>query len=224
VAGEALEGLIAAIRKHYEQENPPPLLLSSFGQRNKELVTALKQEFGSLKAAVKAAGENQIRFVDLKVGSEAVAPTDIAAQVQHQIQEATASQRNGANNFDSLPFPVKLAFCVRTDAGEHIAIDTTRPFRFTKVTAPDLIRPSQRLVPEAYRRPGTSLRTASVQDRESLWRQFLAWTEETGVDPATFDQGVNTNALARLIAAQPKDVISRLVIPADIAEILLKHS
>lgn len=224
MAEDAVQRLIAAVEEHYKTPKAPPLLLSSFGQRNKQLLAELKSEFGSLKAAVYAAGENRIRFVDTTVGREAVAPTAIAAELQVQIQEETASERQAANYFDSLPMPVQIAFCVRTEAGEHVAIDIVRPFRFAKVTAPDLIRPIQRIIPDVYRRPGLSLRTASVHDRETLWRHFLAWAEKVNVDPNLFRQGEATTALGRLIAAQPADVVPRLVIPADIAQLLLKHS
>lgn len=224
VAGDALQRLIAAVEEHYKTPKAPALLLSSFGQRNKQLLAELKEAFGSLKAAVRAAGEDRIRFVDTTVGREAVAPAAIAAGLQVQIQEETASQRQAANYFDSLPVPVQIAFCVRTESGEHVAIDTVRPFRFAKVTAPALIRPTQRIIPETYRRPGLLLRAASAHEREALWRLFLAWSEEANVDPTVFRQGQATTALARLIAAQPADIIVRMVIPADIAQILLKHS
>jgi hypothetical protein len=224
VAESALERLIAAVQDHYQKDNPPRLLLSSFGQKNKELLGELKKEFGSLGAAVRAAGENQIRFIDTTSGREAVAPAAIAANLQQKIHEETISQRQGAHYFDSLPPAVQLAFCVRTEAGEHVAVDTMRPFRFSKVTAPDLVRPTQRVIPDKYRRSGLSLRTASFQDREALWLHFLAWADEAGIDPAIFRQGEATTALGRLIAAQPADLISRLIIPADIAQILLKHS
>lgn len=198
--------------------------MSSFGQRNAQLLAELKAEFGSLKAAVRAAGEDRLRFVDTTVGREAVAPAAIAAGLQLQIQEATASQHQAANFFDSLPISVQIAFCVRTESGEHVAIDTIRPFRFAKVTAPDLIRPTQRVIPDTFRRPGLLLRTASARDREMLWRLFLAWAESANIDPTAFRQGETSTALTRLIAAQPADIIPRLVIPADIAQILLKRS
>lgn len=224
MADTALERLIAAVQAHYDAPNAMPLLLSSFGQKNKPLLADLKAEFGSLMAAVRAAGEDNIRVVDTTSGREAVAPASIATTLQQQIQTDTASQRRDANLFDCLPSPVKLAFCVRTEAGEQVAIDTVRPFRFTKVTTPELIRPTQRIIGDEYRRPGLTLRTASVTEREALWRNFISWTDATGIDPNTFQQGEATTALARLIAAQPADIIPRLIIPADIAQILLKHS
>lgn len=223
VTEDALQRLISAVEQHYQVRNPQPLLLSSFGQRNKGLLTELKGAYGSLKAAIHAAGEDRIRYIDTRAGREAIAPASNAAELRQQIEEVSASQHQEANSFTALPIPVQIAFCVRTAAGEHIAIETVRPFRFAKITVPELIRPTQRIVPESYRRPGLALKSASLEDRASLWRLFLAWTENAKVDPTVFRQGEPTNALARFIAAQPVDMISRLVIPADIAQILLKY-
>lgn len=220
----ALDRLIAAIGDHYNQANAPPLLLSSFGQKNKELLGELKDEFGSLIAAVRAAGEDRIQFIETRHGSEAVAPAAIAANLKQQLQKDSASQRQAANFFDTLPAPVQLAFCVKTEPGEQVAIDTVRPYRYTKVKMPELIRASQRIIPDKFRRPGLSLRSASVAERDELWKHFCAWAEEVRVDPELFRQGGPTTALARLIAAQPPEVMTKLVIPADIAQLLLKHS
>lgn len=221
---EGLDQLVAAVRAHYEAPRAPRLLLSTFGQRNKELVARLKDSFGSLPAAVRAAGEHRVRLIDETIGREAVAPADRAGDLQQQLQDETASQRQAATLFDTLPRSVQVAFCIRVEAGEHIALDVVRPFRFTKVTAPDLIRPVQRLVPERFRKPGLSLRSASVQDKQELWNNFSTWAEEARVDPEVFRGTDAATALARLLAAQPADVLPRLVIPADIAQLLLKHS
>src|SRR3546814_7963908 len=100
-----------------------------------------------------------------------------------------------------------------------VAIDLMRPFRYSKVTAPELLRPTQRLLQEEYRRPGLALRSASVHEREKLWKLFIAWCEKVVIDPAHFQHGETTTALGRFIAAQPAEIVPRLVIPADIATI-----
>lgn len=223
LAEDALERFVKAVQKHYEAPDAPALLLSSFGQRHKALLLELKEAHGSLASAVRAAGENRLKFIDTTRGQEAIAPSGIAGPIQLRLEEDSASQRQAASFFDSLPHSIQLAFCVRTDPGEHIAIDTVRPFKFAKITAPDLIRQTQRIVPDKYRRPGLSLKSASVQDREALWRQFSAWADETGIDPASFRHGQGTTALSRLLAAQPPELISQMIIPADIAQILIKH-
>ena len=221
---EGLDLLVAAVRAHYRAPGAPPLLLSSFGQRNKDLVSRLKDSFNSLAAAVRAAGEDRIRFIDTTAGREAVAPADRAVDLQQRLHDTTASQRQAAALFDTLPRSVQLAFCIRVEAGEHVALDVVRPFRFAKVTAPDLIRPVQRLVAERFRKPGLSLRSASVHDKHDLWNQFVAWAQDAQVDLEAFRGADAAMALARLLAAQPADVLPRLVIPADIAQLLLKHS
>lgn len=221
---EILLRLVAAIRAHYDEDGAPPLLLSSFGQSHKALLAPVKAAFGSLKAAVQAAGEDRLRFVDTTVGQEAVAPADLAGEIEQKLELNTASQRQAAISFDGLPPAVRIAFIVKTEPGETIAIDLVRPFRYAKVTAPELLRPTQRLVPDEYRKPGLALRSASGQDRERLWKLYLAWCDHAGVDPALFQQGERTTALGRLIAAQPAAIVPQLIIPADIASILLKHS
>lgn len=224
MAQDTLEKLVDAIGQHYAQPNPRKLLLSTFGQRNKVLVAELKEHFGSLLEAVRAVGEDRVQLIDTTPGQEAVAPAAIAANLRQQVAEDSASAKQAAASFDTLPPPVQLAFCVRIEPGELIALDTLPPFRFAKVTAPELIRATQRIVEDRFRQPGLALRSASLTERANLWKHFLAWTEETGVDPGSFRRGKVTSALARLIAAQPPEVVGKLVIPGDIAHILLRHS
>lgn len=223
MADELLDRLVQTVRERYEVPNAVPLLLSSFGHANKSLLGELKAAYGTLKAAINAAGGERLRIVDHTVGRESVAPAEIAAAVERRIREDSATRRESVTSFDSLPKSVRLAFCIRTDADEHIAIELTPPFSFSKIQAPDLIRAGQRIIPEPYRKPGLSLQGSSIQEREALWRSFLAWAQEFGVDPAVFKSQSRSNALSRLIAAQRPEVIDQLVIPADIAALLLRH-
>lgn len=222
---DALAELVAAVRRHYEAENALPLLLSSFGQRHPVLLSRLKEEYGSLKRAIGAVENGELRLIEVERGKEAVATAAVAEPVERKLQQDGARMREGATAFDGLPHSVRVAFCVRTEAGECVALEVTPPFRYSKTTPPHSLRSNQRLVPDELRSPGLALKGASAQDREVLWRKFLVWTERENVDPASFHhRGEHSNALSRLIAAQSKDVIPRLVIPADIAEILLRHS
>jgi hypothetical protein len=171
---DLLDRLEAAVRAHYAQTNAP-LLLSQFGQRNKELITALKAEFSTLAAAVRAAGDDRIQIVDERRGRESMAPADIATEVARQVKEQSASQQLSSSSFDGLPKPVQIAFCLRTQAGQHVAIRVSPPFKYDVVSSLDLLRSSFRPLPDRYRRPGLLLRSASLQDRETLWHTFLAW-------------------------------------------------
>jgi hypothetical protein len=223
LADDLLDRLVAIVREHYASNDAPPLLLSRFGQSNKALLQEIKVEYGTLLNAVRAAGEERLRLVDDRVGRESIAPAEIAPAVELEIREQSANQRQGSSSFDSLPVPVRIAFCVRTEGGEYVAVRIAPPFRYEKIPDLALLRPGYRPLPDRYRKPGLVLHSASLHDREALWRSFVAWTEEEGIDPAAFKAGAQTNALARLLAAQPADVLSRLVIPADIATLLLKR-
>jgi hypothetical protein len=214
--------LVAVVQDHYDN-NDPPLLLSRFGQANRNLLAELKAEFGTLLAAIRAAGEHRLRIVDNSVGRESMAPADIAREVELKVREESANQTQSSSNFDGLPRAIQIAFCLRTDVGEHVAVQVVPPFNYTKLTSLELPRPTYRSIPDHYRKPGLVLPRASVQDRGALWRAFIAWTTDQGLDPAIFSVTKQTNALARFLAAQPSDVISRLVIPGDIADLLLKR-
>jgi hypothetical protein len=222
---DLLNRLVAVVQGHYDNpvNNKTPLLLARFGQDNKDLLVELKAEFGTLLAAVRAAGDNRLRIVDSRVGRESMAPVDIAHEVELKVQEESANQNQSSSNFDSLPRAVQIAFCLRTDVGEHVALQVVPPFNYTKLTSLELLHPAYRSIPDHYRKPGLVLQRASLRDKASLWRAFVSWTTDQGIDTATFGVTKQTNALARFLAAQPSDVISRLVIPGDIADLLLKR-
>lgn len=224
MSGDALDRLIAAVEDHYSDPLRPPLLLSTFGQRNRDLVKDLKDQFGSLLNAVREAGEDRIQFIETANGREAVAPATLAPNLRQQLAEDSASERQAAMSFGTLPTAVQLAFCVRNEANELVALDIIPPFKYSKVSAPELIRATQRILPDKYRRPGLALQSASAIERAGLWKHFLAWCDDTEVDPGTFRRDKGSNALARLIAAQSPEVVAKLVIPGDIAQMLLKHS
>ncbi len=218
---DPLDRLVSIVDAYYEN-NKAPLLLSSFGQKNKQLLDDLKARFGTLATAVKAAGENRLRIVDGRQGRESMAPGNVADEVEVKIKERSAIEKESSSSFDSLPKPVQIAFCLRTESGQHVAVRVSPPFHYCKVGSLDLLRPGFRPVADQYRKPGLELTHASLQDREALWRSFLAWADSQSLDPASFKQSRQTTALARLLAAQPAEIVDRLVIPGDIAALLLK--
>jgi len=218
-----LTQLVEAVRAHYEDQSAPPLLASRFGHLHKPLLQELKAEFGTLLGAVRAASEQRLKIVDQRPGREVIAPADRAADIEVRVRERSASDKEAGSNFDSLPRAVQIAFCLRSD-GDLVTLRVTPPFDYKRVASADLIRPGFRHVPDEYRKPGLSLTSAALQDKHALWQSFLAWTVEEQLDPATFRISRDTNALARFLAAQPPEIIDRIVIPADIAAILLRRS
>lgn len=220
-----LQQLVSAVEAHYDIPGARPLLASRFGQAHKALLVDLKTAFGTLLGAVHAAGEDKLLIVDKRRGREVIAPTRRAADVDLEVQQTSATAEAAGSSFDSLPKSLQIAFCARIAAGELIAVRVTAPFDYSRVGAVDLIRPGFRWLRDEYRKPGLALASATLQDKAVLWTNFLAWAVSEQLDPATFRPGrKDTNALARFLAAQPQDIIDRIVIPADIAEILLRRS
>ncbi|MND44884.1 hypothetical protein D3C80_357330 [compost metagenome] len=224
MAEDLLARLIEAIEAHYQERDAPPLLLSRFGQIHGELLHELKAAYGTLSAAAAAAGEHQIKIVRHQRGQEVLAPADRAENISVKVVTESAQQRDSSSRFNGLPRSVQIAFCLRTESDEVVALRTISPWDYRKESRADLVRPGYRIIPDEYRRPGLALNQASLQELEALWKAFLAWTAHEKLDPASFKPSRGGNALARLIAAQPADIIARLVIPADIADLLLRRS
>lgn len=225
---ELLDRLVAAVVAHYGDgggDKPllKPLLLSRFGQLHRDLLADLRTEYGSLAKAVNAAGPDKLRIIAHRGGQEAVAPSALAADIEKQVKETSAVQELHSSSFDVLPGSVKIAFCLKTDAGEHVALQIVPPFRYEKISDPRLVRPNYRIVSDEFRRPGLLLKSSTPTDRDALWRDFLLWTQAENLDAATFNSARQTNALARLFAAQDADILPRLNIPADIAALLMKR-
>jgi hypothetical protein len=220
-----LNQLVEAVEAHYAVPDAPPLLASRFGQANKALLNDMKGAYGGLLAAVRAAGEDRLKIADSRPGREVIAPADRAADIGNEVQQLSATARAAGSSFDSLPKSVQIAFCVRTEAGEIVTLRVTSPFDYKRIKVGELVRPGFRVIAEEYRKPGLALSSATVQDKQALWQQFLAWAQQEQLDPSTFQAAKkDSNALARFLAAQPSDIIGRIVIPADIAEILLRRS
>jgi hypothetical protein len=219
-----LQQLVEAVEAYYAVPEAKPLLASSFGHAHKELLHDLRDAYGGLLMAVRATGE-RLKVIDPGPGREVIAPANRAAKIEELVQQRSATAEAARTHFDSLPKTVQIAFCLRAAAGELVTLRVTPPFDYQRAKAPDLIRPGFRHVQDEYRKPGLALGSATLQDKQALWEQFLAWARQEQLDPATFRPGNREgNALARFLAAQPPDIIGRIVIPADIAEILLRRS
>lgn len=220
-----LQHLVSAVEAHYAEPGARPLLASRFGQANKDLLVELKAAYGTLLGAVHEAGEDRLKVVDRRRGREVIAPASRAADIGLEVQQNSATAEAAGSNFDSLPKSLQIAFCVRSQAGELVTIRVTPPFDYSRVSDVDLIRPGFRWLRDEYRKPGLVLASATLHEKAVLWASFLAWAAREQLDPATFRSNrKDGNALARFLAAQPQDIIDRIVIPADIAEILLRRS
>ena len=150
---ELLKRLVDVVHDHYLDSDAPPLLMSRIGQTHKVLLDDLKAKYGTLMAAVKAAGSDRLRIVDHRLGRQSIAPTEMAPSIELKIEQDSATQKASSSNFDSLPKPVQIAFCLRTQAGEHVTVRVAPPFAYQKVPALDFVRPGFRHLPDEYRKP-----------------------------------------------------------------------
>lgn len=220
---DLLDRLAEAVHQHYAQDNPPPLYLSRFGQLHRDLLGELRGRFGALATAIHAAGPERLRVVGSKRGEEVVAPADRAEGLGQALAAKAADESLSSSQFSGLPLAVQIAFCVPTKPGERVVLRIAPPFRYERLPDLSLAKPNYRPLPDRFRKPGLQLKTASDPERESLWKNFLTWAQEEQLDPSVFSRGEQTSALARLLAAQDADILPRLNIPADIAQLLLKR-
>ena len=119
-----------------------------------------------------------------------------------------------------------IAFCVRQESGKAVYISKVRPFMY-RIGEPNAEERDQFfLIEERYRRPGlkmTELSELSATDRLDLQTRIATWSRDNNVQLESFyssSQKKTTNALERLISAQPRSIADKIVIPGDIALLL----
>jgi hypothetical protein len=218
-----LNALVEKVQAYYER-NTEPLLLSRFGQTNSELRERAIKEHGSLAKAVRAS-EARLQILVPKTGHEIVVPAEKKEEIETALLEGSATAKSAAHQLVNVPKPVQLAFCVKTSPGERVAVSGAAPWRYVKVPEGVNLDPGFILVPDRFRHPGLFLKTASDGQKEQVWRSYLAWREDNSIE---FDKDVvaakeSASALARFLAAQDASILPRIVIPADIVEILLRQ-
>lgn len=221
---EIVDKVVEAVEVYYAENPEKPLLLSRFGQLHPELIKAIRDEGGTLVQAI-ALSIDRLKVVAPAEtrGREAVVPANRSPEIERTINETQAAVRSHSSAFDGLPTSIQIAFCLRTEANEVVAVRPAPPFRYARFHSNELVRPGFLVIAEEYRRPGLALKNATAEDKDALWKGFLAWCEAGKLDPNTFARGQGSSALARLLAAQDPNYLSRFIIPADIAALLLKR-
>ncbi|WP_430253206.1 hypothetical protein [Neorhizobium sp. DAR64872/K0K18] len=215
---ETLSILVDAVTRRYEN-NRSPLYLSALGQLLKQDRELVIKQFGSLSKAVDAAGPNKLEMINRSHPGAIVVVTPAVRDEVQSVLESLATSK-----FDALPAPLQIAFCLRTEAGQSVAVKVSPPMRYLRLESTEPVPAGFIAVDGVYRSPGLDLRTASTKEKEVLWRAFLGWAEKNNIAPDILVRGTQpTNALERLLSLQPPEILDRLNIPADIIAILLKH-
>lgn len=228
------EKIKTMVRAHYAATRKP-LLLAKVGK-----------EIEELKAWPSDRGKRSLKQLiidtcgpDLQIISDKRSPAyivvvtpDVRADVETQIAERMGDKDLVPMRLEDIARPVLLAFCVNVQ-NQPVYIRRARPFRYEVGTIPSDRAAEYIMVEVEYRRPGLRIEhphLLSLSDRRDLENLIQKWASVHGVQADQFsklDQDEKQvpdgkSALDRLIAAQPHDIAQRLLIPADIAQILTK--
>ena len=221
------------VRAHYAA-NRTPLLLAHLGaeiEKSDEWPTDRGQR--NLKQLITdtCAPDLQIVWDRRSPAYIAVVTPEVRADVEAQIADRFADKEPVPVRLEEIVRSVLLAFCVNAQ-NEPVYIKRTRPFRYEVGSIPPDRTTDYILVEPEYRRPGLRidrLHLLPLSDRKDLEGLIQKWAAVHGLQVEQFsrvDQDekeqseAGGTALDRLLTAQPPDIARRIMIPADIAQIL----
>jgi hypothetical protein len=230
---EFQEKIKARVHAHYAATRTP-LLLANLGfeiEKNDEWPTDRGRR--SLKQLISDTCSPDLQLVRDKHSPAyiAVVTPDVRADVEVQIAERLGPDEVAPVRLEDIVKPVLLAFCVSVQ-NQPVYVKRTRPFRYEVGSIPPERATDYILVEREYRRPGLRidyLHLLSQTDKKDLESLIQKWAVVHGVQIEQFSRlgqdekelsDSGRTALDRLLAAQPPDVAQRMVIPADIAQIL----
>ncbi len=221
------------VRTHYAA-NRTPLLLAYLGaeiEKRDEWPTDRGQRNLKQLITETCAPDLQIVWDRRSPAYIAVVTPEVRADVEAQIANRFADKGVGPVRLEEIVKPVLLAFCVNVQ-NQPVYIKRTRPFRYEVGSIPPDRATDYILVEPEYRRPGLRVdhpHLLPLSDRKDLESLIQKWAAMHGVQVEQFsriDQDekepseTGRTALDRLLAAQSPDVAQRMMIPADIAQIL----
>ena len=221
------------VRAHYAA-NRTPLLLAHLGveiEKSNEWPTDRGQR--NLKQLITETCAPDLQTVrdHRSPAYIAVVTPEVRADVEAQIADRFGDKGPVSLRLEEIVKPVLLAFCVNVQ-NQPVYIKRTRPFRYEVGSIPPDRATDYILVEPEYRRPGLridDLHLVPLSDRKDLGSQIQKWAAVHGVQMeqfSKFDQDEKEpsesgrTALDRLLTAQPPDIAQRMMIPADIAQIL----
>jgi hypothetical protein len=221
------------VRAHYAATRTPMLLAHLGSVIEKEQAWPSDRGQRSLKQLIAdtCSPDLQVVFDKRSPAYVAVVTPDVRADVEAQIASRLGNRETVLVRLEDLARPVLLAFCVNVQ-NEPVYIRRIRPFRYEVGSIP-LERATEYVVVEPeYRRPGLRIEhphLLPLNDRRDLESLIQKWAAVHGLEIEQFSRleqdereapESGKTALDRLLAAQPSDVAPRLLIPADIAQIL----
>lgn len=228
------EKVKAKVREHYATSGTPLLLAFLGSVIEKEDAWPTDRGQRNLKQLiVETCGPDlQVVFDKRSPAYVAVVTPEVRADVEAKIAERLGEKGTTQVRLEEIARPVLLAFCVNAST-KPVYIRRTRPFRYEVGPIPEERAGEYILVDQEFRRPGLRIdnpQKLSLSERRDLESGIQKWAAVHGIEIDQFsrlDQDEKDEpsengktALDRLMAAQPHDVAQRMLIPADIAQIL----
>ena len=226
MSDDALRALKDLVVAHYA-DSSEPLYLATVGQKLPAFRKTLVDTYRSLAGAVKHLGTAELDLVtpNGQPGRAMVVTPQVKANIEARFGGGKEGATGAAAVFNALPTPVQIAFCLKTEPGENVAIRISPPIRYLKLSDGEAPPAGFVLVEPRYRSAGLKLANASVTDLERLGLSFNQWAAAHQVNPERLTQAVApANAFDRFVALQDPLVLPSIVMPADIVSILLRHS
>jgi len=230
---EFQERVKAKVLAHYAATRAP-LLLSNLGAEiEREDGWPTDRGHRSLKQLILDTSAPDLGIVRDKRSPAyiAVVSSDVRSDVEAQIAQRFGENEVPPVRLEDVAKPVLLAFCINVE-NQPVYVKRTRPFRYEVGGVPAERASDYVIVEPEYRRPGLRIdhpHLLTHSDRKDLENRIQRWAIVHGVQMEQFSrldqdekdqsEGGRT-ALDRLLAAQEPDVALRMMIPADIAQIL----
>ncbi len=221
------------VRAHYAA-NHTPLLLAHLGaeiEKNDEWPKDRGQRNLKQLITETCAPDLQVIRARRSPAYIAVVTPDVREDVEAQIAERFPEEDAGPVRLEEIVKPVLLAFCVNAQS-QPVYIKRTKPFRYEVGSIPPDRATDYVLVEPEFRRPGLRIdnpHLLPLNDRKDLESLIQKWAAVHAIQIEQFsriDRDENglleagRTALDRLLGAQSPDVAQRMMIPADIAQIL----
>ncbi len=231
---EFKEKVTAIVRDHYAKSRTPLLLAHLGATIEREDAWPIDRGGRSLKQLLKECAAPDLEIVwDKRSPAYIVVVTpEVRSEIEAHIAQRHSTDEPATVRLEDLARPVLLAFCVRVPDGTPVYVRRSRPFRY-EIGPPSPDRASEYIIVEPeYRRPDLRIDRPSLlqlSDRRDLEGRIQKWAAVHALQLEQFSKvdqeekeppDYGKTALDRLLEAQPQDVAQRMLIPADIAQIL----
>jgi hypothetical protein len=230
---DLIENVRRMVVEHYERTSSPFLLADLGSRLVKQKLWPLRETGGktqNLRQYIEAAHDPDLCIVrDQNSPAYVAVTTALAKPIVETWIERRGQTTTTIPDLDALPRSVLFAFCVQAESGQRVFLQRSHPFKYETCSPEDANLEQCVEVDDRYRRPGlrvSSLTDLSASDRLDLQTRIAAWSRDKVIPLEVFYHAAArrpSNALERLLAAQPSGLAEKIVIPGDIALLLSRQ-